>query len=100
MINIIFYFQIGECKSWCATSVDSEGNCLPDQWGYCGEDCVFTLPHPGSINEKTVNDDVDDEEASQEDVVTTTLAPTIVKAVPFKEESHKDYSMNLGTSRI
>merc|ERR1719342_1375944 len=41
--------EIGECKSWCATSIDSEGNCLPDQWGYCGQDCVSTLPHPGSI---------------------------------------------------
>merc|ERR1712098_505830 len=59
--------EIGECRSWCATKVDADGKYCQDEWGYCGEDCVFTMPHPGTIMEKAVND----EEITGDNVVST-----------------------------
>ena len=38
--------EVEDGRAWCSTKLGTEGEYLPGQWGYCGEDCFFETPSP------------------------------------------------------
>ena len=47
----LFFFQ-----PWCPTSLDSNGNYVAGQWGYCSANCLLELPDCRTVDGPVVRD--------------------------------------------